>query len=196
VRTSLKAVIALPLQRAPFDSRGREAAIGTGFAAKGRRSRLSATSQLPAHLVTTVGSIGGKPISMDVACPPRKFATEPKTIQTRFLVKKRFDLSEDSSTALILPFAQYDMFFLFMEGIIPSYLAYITRILKKVLDERSASLIKSYVREEERVVEKKLSEVENESICETFGQEFQKFREDNLVSPVIDVSCGVNIPRR
>ena len=48
--------------------------------------------------------------------------------QTRFWLENRFDLSEkDSPNAYVIPFAQSDIFYLFMEGITRSNIYFLTR---------------------------------------------------------------------
>jgi hypothetical protein len=56
-----------------------------------------------------------------------------------------FNDPKSETQALIIPFAQKDVFAMFMEGTIPAVTTFVSKVLKLTLDEKSENLVKSYI---------------------------------------------------
>ena len=91
------------------------------------------------------------------------------------------------SSAFIIPFAQGDIAHLFIEGIEEGYLAFLETTLRGALIEKSRNILKSYVPEQERVVETVLQEKENEAAVSSILVDFRELRRRKIVDPMLSV---------
>lgn len=90
--------------------------------------------------------------------------------------------------ALIVAYAQSDIMHVFMEGIIPNFLSYISRYLKKALDDKSQALIDDYIADDdEKIVEIARQKKDNMIAVQEFSEGFKKYREKALINPVLNV---------
>ena len=90
--------------------------------------------------------------------------------------------------AAIIPFAQSDIFQLFMEGISPDQIAFIQRTLSVVLNAKSDELVKTHVPSgDATVVERAKQARENTAAVKKFMEEFAKYREENVVDRILEV---------
>lgn len=95
---------------------------------------------------------------------------------------------DDARKTIVMPFAQSDIFYLFMEGISPEYIVFLNVMLKKLLDNKSDILVREYVSDpDERVVETERQRRANETIMENFQREFGEFRAEMIVQPIVRV---------
>lgn len=99
------------------------------------------------------------------------------------------DLNQpDAPTAIVVPFAQSDMFQLFMEGITHSHRSFVRRTLEAVLNNKSDTIVKNYVsNKDERKVEKAMQRNDNKTILEEFIKEFSKHIQKEMINPVVRV---------
>ena len=104
-------------------------------------------------------------------------------------VHNKVDLNEkDASTATVVPFAQSDMFQLFMEGITNDHLTFIRNTLIRVLNHKSAQLVDKYVAEAgKRRTEKESQRKDNTAIMRNFFVEFSKYVQQEMIQPVVTV---------
>ncbi len=94
----------------------------------------------------------------------------------------------DQRKTAIIPFAQKDMFQLFMEGIAARHVTFLNVLLKEMLDSKSDGLVNSYVIDPDaRVVEAALQRKDNETILKKFREEFRDYRYRKVIEPIIDV---------
>ncbi|WP_271169444.1 hypothetical protein [Hansschlegelia plantiphila] len=101
--------------------------------------------------------------------------------------KPPIDVNKNKDHCGVIPFAQKDMAHLFMEGIAPSHLIFAREIFSRVLREKSNSIIKDYVHDEDQqLVEGILQDKENAAIIEGIGKEFMDFRKESYVDPIIE----------
>lgn len=122
------------------------------------------------------------PELIHVACDGRS------SLGLRYWTRGRQNLNDkDAPSAAIFPFAQKDIFYLFVEGIDSSYLEFLHRVLSGVLYKRTSDVIDRYVKEDEQLVEKRIQEKENDAAVEAFGLEFREFRKSQTVSPMMTV---------
>lgn len=102
---------------------------------------------------------------------------------------REHNLNDDNSArTLVLPFAQVDIFYLFMEGISLEYNGFIRRMLSKLLDDKSDRLVNDFVANaDERLVEAAKQKLDNRNIIEGFEKEFKKYRNELIVQPIVRV---------
>ena len=107
----------------------------------------------------------------------------------RVWVNKQKNLNErESSNAVVFPFAQSDMFQLFMEGITRDHITFIRNTLVQVLNDKSVRLINKYVVDEgEREGESESQYVDNVEILNRFFEEFSSYVQSEMIQPVIKV---------
>ncbi len=87
----------------------------------------------------------------------------------------------------IYPFAQADMAYLFMEGISVRSLRYVLTVLENTLNSKSSQMVSDYVQDnDQKVVELALQRRENNAIAKKFFEEFEEFRKNDFVEPVLD----------
>lgn len=94
---------------------------------------------------------------------------------------------KNSPPAYVIPFAQKDIAYLFMEGVQLDYLDFINTTLGKVLDEKSKRLIDQYVPHDERVVELARQRKDDQIITDQFGTELESMRQKSTVQPMLNV---------
>lgn len=100
--------------------------------------------------------------------------------------------ADDAQKVLIKPFAQTDIFYLFMEGIEPAHMVFISRYLDEILNSKSDTLIKDFVHKpDEALVEKARQKRANRVILEEFTREFQDFRRKTVVLKILDVVAAL-----
>jgi len=93
-----------------------------------------------------------------------------------------------ASVGAILPFAQTDIFALFMEGIMRTNLRFIETMLSKIMDERISTILDRYVHSnEERLVEKSIQMRETQESIKSILTEFSKFRQESQVQKILQV---------
>jgi hypothetical protein len=99
------------------------------------------------------------------------------------------DINEqNASEGVIVPFGQYDIATLFLEGIASSHLRWMRAYAKKVLKQKSDQLIKDYVKDDsERVVEAELQKKSDDIIISEFTKEFDSYKDKSLVQPIMKV---------
>lgn len=94
----------------------------------------------------------------------------------------------DANAATVMPFAQSDMFQLFMEGITDNHLTFIRDTLFRVLNDKSTRLVEKLVDEEHRrAVEISLQQQDNSKILSKFSEEFSNYVHQEMVRPVVRV---------
>ena len=95
---------------------------------------------------------------------------------------------DDGTIATVVPFAQSDMFQLFMEGITRNHLTFIQNTLLRVLNDKSSRLIEKLVDDEQkRSVEINLQQQDNGKILSKFFEEFSSYVQEEMVGPVVNV---------
>lgn len=88
----------------------------------------------------------------------------------------------------IIPFAQIDMFRLFMEGISEDNLIFMRTFLEAALNEQSEVMINKYVKSEtDRRLENILQKSSNNDILSKFSGGFDVFRRRAITEPILDV---------
>lgn len=99
------------------------------------------------------------------------------------------DLNDPSAPlATLFPFAQSDMFQLFMEGTTQKNKTFMRTAIQKILNEKSNYLVNSYVKNPtEKKVEKARQRKENQQIVRDFSRAFSSYVEDSMVKPVTKV---------
>ena len=107
----------------------------------------------------------------------------------RFWVTRKFDLNEkDTSDAMVVPFAQSDMFQLFMAGITNNHLTFVRDILIRVLNHKSTRLIEKFVDgASKRRAEKESQKKDNKEIIIKFFEEFSSYMQKEMIQPVVTV---------
>lgn len=107
----------------------------------------------------------------------------------RSWVVRKIDTNEETrDKTIIIPFAQDDIFKLFVEGISPVYEEFLGRLWANLLKEKSDRLIDLFVSDSrEKLVEKAKQNKENQEIIKNFDQEFRKYRHHAVVSPILNV---------
>lgn len=98
------------------------------------------------------------------------------------------DLNQSKTGCAVLPFAQKDVATNFMEGISLQNLVFLLRTLRSVLDAKSEELVGRYVtdtalRQRETGDQRTL----NNRIMQDFFKQFQEFRNEQIVQPVLTV---------
>jgi len=95
---------------------------------------------------------------------------------------------EQRSHGVIIPFGQADIALLFLEGIVSQHNRWIRRTLKRLLDDKTDTVIDAYVADaDEKIVERKLQRDENAKIVNDLDKEFEAYRDKSLVQPVMKV---------
>ncbi|QOZ45101.1 hypothetical protein XH89_17670 [Bradyrhizobium sp. CCBAU 53340] len=94
----------------------------------------------------------------------------------------------DESNGVIIAFGQDDIAVLFLEGVMSQHTRWMRRTLKRLLDDKSDSLIETYVpNQDEQTVERTLQRKENSKIVRDLDKEFEDYRDRSLVQPVMKV---------
>ncbi len=89
---------------------------------------------------------------------------------------------------VILPFAQDDMIFLFMEGIFKNYLEFIESSIKTILDERAKSVVGRYVQDRDRATaELRSQEMENDKTVRELMLGFATYRNKQFSGQILQV---------
>lgn len=111
----------------------------------------------------------------------------------RWWKARESDLNADRRTrGMILPFAQSDIAYLFMEGVSVGYIPYIQRILTDILAAKSNDIVSAYVRDaDERAVERRRQELDDEKLVDRLVSEFADFRRKSLIDPVMEVVASL-----
>ncbi|TAL80299.1 MAG: hypothetical protein EPN75_07720 [Beijerinckiaceae bacterium] len=109
---------------------------------------------------------------------------------TRIWTKKEWDYNKmkpGDDGGRVIPFAQSDMFFLFMEGISNQYLRFLRESIKKTLRNKSKELVDAFVTDpHQKGVENTKQDSDNAIILDEFFKEFQRYRQEVLVSPTVN----------
>ncbi|MGX7707381.1 hypothetical protein [Methylobacterium sp. Gmos1] len=101
---------------------------------------------------------------------------------------KCFDLNKKrNQDAAIIPFAQADIAQLFLEGIAPQYLRFLSKTFMQVLRGKTDKMIDDLVLDaDERLVEKFIQSKEIKSMIEDFGKQFKEYRRKAFIKPILD----------
>jgi hypothetical protein len=92
------------------------------------------------------------------------------------------------SEGVILPFGQSDVALLFLDGIVRQNLRYVSRSIRLMLEEKSKSLIDKYVSDAAiKITESATQKQDNRDLLKQFDEEFQKYRDKNIVQPIMRV---------
>ena len=107
----------------------------------------------------------------------------------RVWVGREEDLNKKgASTAVVVPFAQSDMFQLFMEGITQNHLTFVHNLLIHVLNDKSERLIDKFVVDaNKRSAEIQSQKMDNEEILKKFFEEFSDYVQQEMIQPVVRV---------
>lgn len=89
------------------------------------------------------------------------------------------------SVGVIISFAQQDMTQLFMEGISKQYIAFFLGTLEGLLSSKTEYLLKNWVPDDQLTVETALREKEDEQLAAEVRRAFQKMRQDEVISPLM-----------
>lgn len=100
---------------------------------------------------------------------------------------KENDLNLRPTNGAIMPFAQSDITHLFIEGLLPDYIDFVSETLRTTLDRKSQELIEDYVGSADRDVEKAKQSISNTALADTFRDEFKSFRRKAFVQPMMKV---------
>ena len=107
---------------------------------------------------------------------------------TRVWEENRVEITSNLlPSAVICPFAQSDVFHLFVEGIAMEHIQYTASLVGSVLAMKSDTMIRSYVPGGQRTVESALQRRENDTILTEMIREYKKYRKSNFVSPLLEV---------
>ena len=107
----------------------------------------------------------------------------------RVWMGRKEDLNEEGAPiASVVPFAQSDMFQLFMEGITRNHLSFMNHTLIRVLNDKSARLVEKFIANaDERRTELKLQRKNNRETLKDFFEEFANYIQQEMVQPVVGV---------
>jgi hypothetical protein len=112
--------------------------------------------------------------------------------RTRLWCRAAYNLNdEDTSTGLVVPFAQSDIMYVLMEGISRQHINFIDRTLTTVMNEKSDAMVKSFVPTADQPKEIQKQRRENRVTIEAFEKEFAEYRRTSLVKPVLDVVASL-----
>lgn len=107
--------------------------------------------------------------------------------KARAWLKAEYDLNTNTSSAFVIPFAQSDIAFLFLEGMQLDYLAFIEQTTQRILAEKSKRLIDEYVASEEREVETARQTNDNKVIVRELMEQFKTMRKESAIQPMLKV---------
>jgi hypothetical protein len=94
--------------------------------------------------------------------------------------------SDKTSGGRIIPFAQSDMLYLFMEGISIDYINFLRSSIGGILTKKSKSLIENYVKGAKKINEETAKQdAENKTIHAQLFEEFDAYRQENTVDPIM-----------
>ena len=102
----------------------------------------------------------------------------------RVWTSQKRDMNVDL-TARIIPFGQTDIAYLYMEGILPEYLSFLEKTISETLKEKSGRLIKDYVPQVDRVVERRAQAKDNDILLEKLFEGFKVVRNQVSVKKVV-----------
>ena len=107
----------------------------------------------------------------------------------RVWTERQENLNEEgATTAIVVPFAQSDMFQLFMEGITSNHLSFVNHTLIRVLNDKSTRLVEKFVvNAEERRVELESQRQDDREILKQFFEEFSSYVQQEMIQPVVSV---------
>lgn len=106
----------------------------------------------------------------------------------RLWVESQVNLNDKGApSALVKPFAQSDIAYLFMEGMQLDYLEFLDQTIIGLLDEKSKRLIDDYVPQADRLVETAKQSLDNGILAKNLFGEFQKMRREEAINPMLDV---------
>lgn len=106
----------------------------------------------------------------------------------RAWIEREHDLNKsEAPSALVIPFAQSDIAFLFMEGMQLDYLNFIEKTTEGILKEKSARLVDSYVPQRSREVESAKQQADDRILVKKFMEEFEEMRKESAISPMLRV---------
>ncbi len=92
----------------------------------------------------------------------------------------------EQTTATIIPFAQSDMFKLFMEGISEEHVRYVNTLFEFFLNKKSENTVTKLTQDaNEQAAEREKQKEENHKILGLFHEEFSKFRQEHVTHPVM-----------
>lgn len=92
----------------------------------------------------------------------------------------------EQMTATIIPFAQSDMFKLFMEGISEEHLRYVNRLFGYFLNQKSEKVVARLTQDTTgQAAEMEKQKEENQKILGLFHEKFSGFRQEHVTHPVM-----------
>ena len=94
---------------------------------------------------------------------------------------------ENSHDALVIPFAQSDISYLFMEGVHPNNIQFLTTTIYKTLEKLSGYLIEQYLPPGAHATEKKKQRRNNVALTHEFMEQFSIYRRDEIRSKMLSV---------
>jgi hypothetical protein len=99
----------------------------------------------------------------------------------------------DGDTAAIIPFAQKDVFDLFMQGIAPDNERFLAAALNKIFKNELSkpTLIEKYVPKSKRAALAADIESANKQLITKFLKEFQRWRQERFVDPILSVVAAL-----
>jgi hypothetical protein len=106
--------------------------------------------------------------------------------KARAWLKREHDINKGGQSC-IMPFAQADMTFLFMEGLLPQFEGFIEKSLVGVLEKKSEEIINLYVPQANRVVERELQRKQDEARIDVFVKSFSEMRRKSFINPMLKV---------
>lgn len=106
----------------------------------------------------------------------------------RVWTMREYRLSKKKSpSAIVIPFAQTDIAYLFMEGIQSDYIDFIGRIMEGTLNVKSEDLVRRYVPDHDKVVETEMQRRDNATIVQVFLDKFKEYRQKDTISQMLTV---------
>ncbi|SOE18836.1 hypothetical protein SAMN05877838_3780 [Hoeflea halophila] len=94
---------------------------------------------------------------------------------------------EENKASVVIPFAQSDIAYLFMEGMQLDYLDFIHGTTLGILNEKSKRIVDEYVQEKDRMVERARQESDNKVLVKGLMDEFKKMRIEEVIKPMLRV---------
>ncbi|WP_457299623.1 hypothetical protein [Phyllobacterium sp. P5_D12] len=113
------------------------------------------------------------------------------TNTARIWIERKHDLNKALAPAIVMPFAQSDIAYLFMEGMQLEYLKFIENTLAGVLEQKSERLVDQYVAQANRVVENATQTADNKVLVKAFMREFGKMRQEDVIKPMLKVIASL-----
>jgi ATP-dependent protease HslVU (ClpYQ) peptidase subunit len=106
---------------------------------------------------------------------------------TRIWSDREWDLNKGEPSTAIIPFAQSDMLYLFIEGILKDYIKFISIAFADLLRRKVEDVVRKLLTSKLAISKaKKDHSADIWSLVEEFNKEFQKYRKDELITPIVE----------